>query len=239
MAEFLDNCLSFPVVVFSGALVIAALYWVVAAFGLLGVDVLDGTIEVDGDIGLDAGDIGLDDFSGLDAAPGAAEAGFFAGVLQTMKLKGVPLTLVLTFIALLGWLITYYAFYFGLKRLASPGLMRYALGLPVFLAALFAAARLTALVIKPFQVFFKKISYDSGEALRGRTVIVRTLKVTSAFGEAAYDDGAAGLQLEVRVAEEGGRPLTKGDRAIILDYDREKNVYIIVGEDEFRGRRPE
>ncbi len=46
MALFLQNCLAFPVVIFSGLLFIVLFYWICAAFGLLDIDILN--MDVDG-----------------------------------------------------------------------------------------------------------------------------------------------------------------------------------------------
>ncbi|CDL83976.1 ubiquinone biosynthesis protein UbiH [Xenorhabdus szentirmaii] len=45
MDLFFQNCLAFPVVIFSGLLLIVLFYWICAAVGLLDIDILN--IDVD------------------------------------------------------------------------------------------------------------------------------------------------------------------------------------------------
>jgi hypothetical protein len=53
---------------------------------------------------------------------------------------------------------------------------------------------------------------------------VSTSEVTKTFGEAEYSTDGAPLKLTVRAADE---PLTKGDKALIVDFDPEQNLYLV------------
>ncbi len=249
MMEFLETCLSFPVNLFSGLLIMAALYWVVAAFGLIDIDSLDLDMDVGGgpDIGGDIGDVGGDigdvgDAGDLgDASPdapgvsGASGLGVLATLMFHLGLYGVPLTLILTLIFLVGWFITYYAFHWGLGVLFNPGPLRYALGAGLFLLALAVGALVTSLAIRPLRPLFKKEEQVTGASLRGRVVVIRSTKVTPTYGEAVCEDGGASLLLDVRPAN-AEAVFKRGDKAVILDFDAERHLYTIISEDEFRGR---
>ena len=226
MMEFLETCVSFPVSIFSGLLIISALYWLVAAFGLVDMDGFD--LDADVDVG-DAGDIG--DVGG----DGSGALGALAGLMHSLGLHGVPLPLIVSFIALFGWLITYHAFRFFLEPLFGPGLIRYALGAGLLAGSLVAAALGTSLMIRPLRPLFKKVPQVTGESIRGRVVVIRSTQVTATYGEAVYEDGGAGMLLDVRPAREG-ETFKRGDKAVILDYDAASRLYTIITEDEFRGR---
>ncbi|REF25558.1 hypothetical protein BDD26_0049 [Xenorhabdus cabanillasii] len=45
MALFLQNCLAFPVIIFSGLLLIILFYWICAAFGLFDIDILNMDVD--------------------------------------------------------------------------------------------------------------------------------------------------------------------------------------------------
>ena len=73
MEIFLQISLAFPTVIFSFLLCLAVVYWVIVAFGLIEVDVLD--VEAD-----------------------SALEGPAAALLSKLKLRDIPLTLVLTLV---------------------------------------------------------------------------------------------------------------------------------------------
>ena len=229
--EFLETCVSFPVAIFSGLLIMAALYWLVAAFGLVDMDSLDFDVDADVDVG-DIGDAGDMGDAGAD---GSGALGAVGSLMQFLGLYGVPLPLIVTFIALFGWLISYHVRYYILDPLVDPGLIRYCLGLGLLAGALAAAAWLTSVVIRPLRPLFKKAPQVTGDSIRGRVVVIRSTRVTSAYGEAIYEDGGAGMLLDVRPAHEGAA-FRRGDRAVLLEYDAERRLYFIISEDEFRGR---
>jgi len=242
--EFLDNCLSFPVNIFTGMMIIAALYWLIASFGLLDVDSLDldmdlgdvgggdvgdiGDIggDVSGDIGGEAPDVGASGVSGMSA---------LASLMFHLGLYGVPMTLILTFITLFGWLISYYGFHLALGRFFEPGALRYVLGVPLFAAALFVGAFLTSFIIRPMRPFFKKEPTVTSASICGRMVVVRSTQVTGTYGEAVYEEGGTNMLLDVRPAREG-EIFKRGDKVVLLEYDDVRHLYTVISEDDFRGR---
>ncbi|MDR2945313.1 MAG: DUF1449 family protein [Candidatus Adiutrix sp.] len=246
MMEFVETCLSFPVNIFSGLLIVACLYWLVAAFGLVDIDSLDLDTDVDADLDMDAGGGGLhsgqlggngpDDADIVGGNSGAAKGllGGFSSLLFHMGLYGVPMTLIVTLIALFGWLTSYYAFHWALGALFNPGPLRYALGVPLFLVSFLWAAFLTSKVIKPLRRFFKKEKQITGASLCGRSAVVRSSQVTAAYGEAECQNAGSSLLLDVRPAREGA-VFKRGETVILLDYDPDRRLYIVVSEEDFRG----
>jgi len=112
MQEFLDTAFSLPTVLFTGTLGVVLLYWVTVMVGALDLDVLDpgGAADgVDGAMELDA-DVDLD-------ADGAV--GGLAGVLTALRLRHAPVTVTFSVLTLLGWLGSF----FGSRYLAPliPG----------------------------------------------------------------------------------------------------------------------
>lgn len=236
--EFLDNCLSFPVNIFSGMMIIAAIYWLIASFGLLDVDSLDLDMDVGG--GVDLGDVGGDgpDVEVGDVGPGVSGVsgmGALTSLLFHLGLYGVPMTLILSFITLIGWVISYCAFDLTLGHLLSPGMLRYLLGVPLFAAAFVIGALLTSVIIKPLRPFFKKEPQVTSASICGRVVVIRSTQVTDTYGEAVYEDCGASMLLDVRPAR-AGVTFQRGDKAVLLDYDAARRLYTIISEDDFRGR---
>lgn len=94
MDPFYQNIASFPTLFFTLLLAVTTVYWLVAVLGVVDLDILDLDIP-EGDV-----DINNDASSGANA---------IAGLLLKLGLNGVPLTVVISFLALFGWLICYFS----------------------------------------------------------------------------------------------------------------------------------
>lgn len=211
MDLFLQTSFSFPVVLLSFLLCIAILYWIVAALGILEVDLLD--IEAD---------------TAFESHSPQSEG--LAGLLLKLGLNGVPVTLVLTLFFFFAWVFCYFVELF-VMRFLPLGLLRYPLGLLVAFASLLIVVPLVALVIRPLRPLFLKFKASGSQSLLGQCAVVRSSKVTSVFGEATLDDGGAGLILRVRADEAQG--FKRGDRVVLLEYLESEHAYRVIGEEEF------
>ena len=218
MNPFYENISSFPTVFFTIFLMLTTLYWLVAVLGFIDIDVLDFDIP-DADGALGAGD-------------GMTNADALAGLALKLGLYGVPVTIIVSFLSLFGWLVCYYTVHFLLGWLPT-GLLRYVAGIPILLGSLWVAVMVTAVIIKPLRPLFKKAEQHTPKRILGQTVIVRTSRVDSGFGEAELDDGGAGLILRIRADKD--QTFTRGDRVVLLQYLETENIYRVVSEEEFRG----
>ena len=218
MNPFYENISSFPTVFFTIFLMLTTLYWLVAVLGFIDIDVLDFDIP-DADGALGAGD-------------GMTNADALAGLALKLGLYGVPVTIIVSFLSLFGWLVCYYTVHFLLGWLPT-GLLRYVAGIPILLGSLWVAVMVTAVIIKPLRPLFKKAEQHTPKRILGQTVIVRTSRVDSGFGEAELDDGGAGLILRIRADKD--QTFTRGDRVVLLQYLETENTYRVVSEEEFRG----
>lgn len=217
MDPFYQNIASFPTVFFTFFLLIVVLYWLVAVLGFVDIDVLDFDLP-DAPTGSDHG---------------LTNANVLAGVMLRFGLYGIPVTIILSFIALFAWFICYYLVHF-LFVFIPDGFISFLAGIPVLLFSLYVSVMLTAAVIKPLRPLFKRASQDTIKRVLGQLAIVRTSRVDSSFGEAILEDGGAGLILKVRAM--GGSTFVKGDRVVLLEHDKEKNVYRVISEAEFNGQ---
>jgi Protein of unknown function (DUF1449) len=222
MNELLLISASFPTAIFTVFLLISVIYWITAMFGFVDLDVLDIDVpEADGHMSLNA-----------QAEHGFAES--VSGLLMKLGLNGVPLTIVITFIALIGWAISsLLSRYLG--EIFGYGWVHYLTGVPIFLGSLYIAVLTTAQIIKPLRVFFSRIDQNVQKKVLGQTAIVRSSRVDNDFGEAFLDDGGAGLILKVRTR--GEDIFSHGDKVVLLDYDANTNSYKVISETEFLGER--
>lgn len=219
MNEFLITIFSFPTVIFTVVLFVAVLYWLCAAFGLLDLELLDV------------------DASALEGQLHAhAEHSFaetFAGILLRLGLNGVPVTIVVTLIAIIGWVVSYYLSYLELI-LFGYGWLRFLLGIPILLVSLYLGVMATAQLIKPLRKLFAKAEQYVEKKILGQTAVVRSSKVDQVSGEVNFDDGGAGLILKVRA--DSGQEFVRGDRVVLLEYIAEEHCYRVISESEFLGK---
>ncbi|MAM87350.1 MAG: DUF1449 domain-containing protein [unclassified Hahellaceae] len=220
MDPFYQNIASFPTVIFTFVLAVLALYWLVAVLGIVDIKLLhidltqaDGTFD-----------------SGMDSGQSGPNA--LAGLMLRYGLVGVPVTVILSFVALFGWLISYYTVHL-IFPFVPDGVLRYLVGIPILSVSLYCAVLCTAVVIKPLRRFFQQTDQQTIKRVLGQVAIVRTKHVNAGFGEAMLNDGGAGLILKVRAT--GGQVFARGDRVVLLDYSAEENAYRVVSEQEFEG----
>ncbi|KES18705.1 hypothetical protein [Gilliamella apicola] len=207
---------SFPVVIFSALLTICILYWFVAALGLLSIDCLDLDISVN-DIYSDIPPTG------------------FGGLLMKFGFNEVPMTLILTLISLIGWSFCYFSFRLLILPLYDLTLLYYLAGIVLLIIAFILAVYLTAFFIKPIRPLFKKMMITNNhKSLLGQVIEIRSSTVTKTKGQAIFEDGGAGLILEVRCDE--SYQFNRGDKAVILQYDETANCYEIISLKDFNGQ---
>jgi hypothetical protein len=92
---------------------------------------------------------------------------------------------------------------------------------------------ITAFIIRPLRPLFKRAQQQTEKYVIGQSAIVRTSVVDNSFGEAILEDGGAGLIFKVRTI--GNESFVKGDKVVLLEYIKEKNIYRVVSEEDFSG----
>ncbi|MFK7888136.1 MAG: DUF1449 domain-containing protein [Gammaproteobacteria bacterium] len=221
MDPFYQNIGSFPTLIYSILLIVVVLYWAGAVLGIVDLDVIDLDLDT---LDLDTADMNPD-------SPHSTPD-VLAGLMLRYGLVGVPATVSLSFLILIGWGLCYYTVHF-LFGFIPGSMLKLVAGFPVFLATLYFAAHITGVLIKPLRPFFEKATQQTEKLVLGQTAIVRTSRVDSDFGEATLDDGGAGLILKVRAT--GANTFKKGDRVVIFEQLTEKNIYRVISEQEFGG----
>lgn len=206
MAEFLGAALAFPTLVYSVLLLVCVMYWLVAATGLVELDVFDG-LDLDHDI----------------------QAGGIAAWLGRLGLAGVPLTLVLTLVILVAWIVTCMVHLIVLAPL--PGVLRWALGAVTALLALVPAVLVTSTVLRPLRGWLQRLKPPPIASLLGQVAVVRTPRVDARSGMADVDDGGAGLILQVRATAD--QVYTRGARVVLVAHDAAANSWQVVSEDVY------
>ncbi|PHM25411.1 ubiquinone biosynthesis protein UbiH [Xenorhabdus budapestensis] len=198
MALFLQNCLAFPVIILSGLLLIILFYWICAAFGLLDIDILN--MDVD-----------------------SFDATSLAGWLTKLGLTGIPVTIIITLMTLIGWPLSYFSEHLML-RFIETDVLRYLLGTATLFIVGFIALLLTTILLRPLQPTLSRLNRsNSVDNLIGKVAEVRSPIVTEQRGEALMNHNGANLILQVRVPESDG--IVRGDRVVLISYDATTNSY--------------
>lgn len=208
MDTFIANIATFPTALFTTFMLVIIGFWLLTLIGMMDLEVLDIDIDVDADA-----------LQGMSA------------LIVTLGFTGVPLTIVLSILGLVSWLVCYYAVHFGLFW-ADAGIMRYALGAVIAIGSFAVALPITRLVIKPLKKLFSKLGDNtSSKSLLGTTCTVRTTRVDDTFGEAQCLFNDAPLILKIRA--DTPNTFSRGDNVVIIEHDSEKQTYFVVSETEF------
>ena len=198
-------------------LMITLMYWASVIIGALDISVLDIDMDMDAhaDLHLD-----LDVDADVDAH--AHAHGFLGPLMRFFFSVGeIPLTIVLSFLFVAMWSISV----LGNSLLGNTTSWLLALGLfvPNFLVSVFVSR----IASTPFRAIFRRLGKNPEDLAHavGSTCVIVTSEATESFGQAEVTTTGAPLLLNVRTTK--GVTLSKGDKAVIFDQDREKSVYLI------------
>jgi len=215
MDPFYQNISAFPTVIYTILLGLCVVYWLGAVLGVVDIDALNIDVDID-----------------LNSDSSHASSDVLAGLLLRFGWVGVPVIITLTVMLLLGWLISYYAMYLLLGT-DSSAVLRYLVGIPVFLFSLVVAAWAAGRITKPLRPLFANATQQTYKHVIGQTAVVRTGRVDNTFGEVTLADGGAGLILKARAS--GEDKFVRGDRVVIFEKLNDDNLYRVISEEEFSG----
>lgn len=229
MIDFLETCLTFPTVIYSVLLAVCVVYWLLAMTGLLDLDALDGLLMGDGHVA----DVGHGDIGHVHGAHGdSAETTATAGIIARLGLSGVPIMVVLTVLFFIGWTVTYFVHLLLLRHL--PDSLRILAGIATLLGALLPGVLLTSLLLRPIARFMVKLKPQVPASILGRVGKVISPVVDASGGRAEFDDGGAGLILQVRAPP--GITFARGEHVVLLSHDAQANTHAVISETEFNNR---
>jgi hypothetical protein len=222
MTEFYTTALTFPTMLYSILLAVCVVYWLLAATGLVDDDTIHGLLHHHD---------GLDGIHGTHHHhDGGSSDG--AGMIARLGLSGVPFMLILSVLVFFGWLITYFAQLLVLQFLPDP--LRILAGIGVLVAALLPGVVLTSLLLRPVARLIMKLRPPVPPSILGKAGNVISPDVTEREGRAEFDDGGAGLILQVRAPP--GTRFKRGDRVVLLSFDEQAHAYAVIAESEFLSR---
>jgi hypothetical protein len=244
MSAFLESILAFPTVFFTILMGVTLTYWLFVILGAVGIDVLDG--DVDLSAGAKAASGVLE--GGAKAAGGLLEGGAKAaggaldghghahhghghdhdmdadssGLFSALGLAGIPVTISSSFVIFSSWMLSLVSrnTLFNLLGSVLPSIV---LSSGLFLLSLVVGTLLSAIAVRPLRPIFIAKKAPGREDLMGRVCTINSGSVTGSFGHATFEDGGAGLILNVFCSK--ANQLKRGDQALILGYDPARDVY--------------
>ena len=204
MNDLLDISLSFPTVLFSFALIIVVLFWLIVLFGMMSADILDADTDSTGTTGL-------------------------AGILPVTKTaRTVPATIVLSLWIALSWFGTVAGTVLS-RELSTSGSVATLVSLLVLVVATVTAWIVTLFIVWPLGRLYGNAPAASRHDFVGKTCIIRTQTVGPDFGQAEItsSDGSSAI-IPVRMDENGSEePLSAGDTALIYEYDPQGEHFMV------------
>lgn len=217
MDAFFDTISSYPTSVFTVILGVMLVFWIFAILGMLDIDLIP--TEIDEDI------IGADvSFEG--EVPG------FVGLLHTLGLTGVPFTIVISIISLIGFMICYFVSDWLLIPLGST-MIQYAVGTLVLIGGFGMAIPVTAKIIKPMKPLFAKHYAPSKKDYIGHVCEIASSQVSDNFGIGIIETVGSPLQIDIRSPNKKNL-FKKGMTVRIADYDETQDVFDVISEEEFQ-----
>lgn len=219
MDPFLQAITSFPTVPLTVLLGVVVGYWIfalVTGAAFHGGDAVTGGIKAVGDATTVAIKGAVEAVAGdTDADLGDAAD---AGVLTTLGLGKVPITITLSVIALAAWTVST----LGTLILQPVNVFFQSALLAVSLVCGLLGA---AVLLRPLGKALDQSKPARRRDSLGQICTITSGRVDATFGTAQVDDGAAGLNVHVVCAK--ANTLKKGDRAILIDFDTAKDTYEI------------
>ncbi len=197
MGDLAAAALSYPTAIYTALLGAVVFYWLLALIGLVDFD--HGASDFDLDLDGDVGDIGT-----------------IAAYLVAFGLGGVPFSIVVSLLVLIGWTICC-LFAMWLLPLVPTSVLRLVAGTAGLLGAFALALPLTAAAVRPLRKLFVTHGAISNAALVGQTCRILTRTVDEKFGRAEVS--GHGASYNIRVYADTPNSLTRGSTAIIADYD--------------------
>lgn len=226
MSEFFNIALSFPTVIFSGMLILVMMYWLMAIVGAVDIELFDFDFEfdeVDFDIDIDA-DVDADFDADIDAdadVDAGSHGGFLHAMMAAIGLGRVPVTIIASILTLVSWFLCFAAVYY-LGPILGTGVF---VGLGVVVGSVIVGLPITSIFTHPLKGLFDIHTKTGGHSLVGKLCKVTSGRVTETFGRGEVDDGGAGLLVSIRCDTAGA--LTRGSRALLIEYDADDEVFFV------------
>jgi len=207
-ASLLTAATAFPTAIYTVLLGVVLVYWLLAIIGM--VDFESSGIDLDIETHADAS---VDDM------------GTIASYVVAFGLHGVPFSIVVSLLVLVGWTLSFLA---GVTLLAwvPTDILKWLVGLVVLMVAFALSIVITARLVRPLRGLFVHHNAQSNASLVGQTCRVLTGTVDERQGRAEV--AQRGASINIRVWSPSPNSLKRGDTALITEYDAGTHRYLVM-----------
>lgn len=201
MADFLDIILAFPTVLFTVLMAISFMMLILTVVAGVGADTFD--LDVD--------------FSG------AEDAGFsIFEILSSFGVGRVPMSIFAAVYFFTAWALSY----FLVAILSGVMAVNILVGFGMLVVVTLVAFPISALFLAPLTALLESDQgATSGDGLIGEVCTIHSGRVDADFGRARRFVDGTELVLNVRCSHEND--LSRGDEALIIDFDEASNTYTV------------
>jgi hypothetical protein len=245
MTTFLESIQAFPTAFFTILRGVTMTYWLCVIRGAVGVDnhdgdvtagakaaggTLEGAAKAAGGILEGGAKAAAEGLVGSAKAGGSLEGAASghdldadgSGLSDALGFAGIPITISGSFVIFGSWFLSLLSrdTAFGLLGAVLPSVV---ISGGVMLLSFVLGTLLASLAVRPLRPIFIVKKAPGRDSLMGRVCTINSGNVTGSFGHATFEDGGAGMILNVYCSKENG--LKRGDQALILGYDAERGVY--------------
>ena len=211
-----------------------AVYWVIAMFGLIDHDTIDGVMGFDGIDGADGHDIGGGHDGDLGDTGDVADAGdgdmhgdadsssgnAFHAVMQFLGVGDAPFTFVMSVFVLFLWCgnIAANLYLNDAESTSRANLLLVGVAVSAFV--------LTKLTIRPLRPLMKMMrNNEVHKPLTGQSGTVRSAQLTADYGQIEVIEKGASLLINARLSE-GCDPVPRGTEVLIVAKDDTRDLHI-------------
>lgn len=205
MPELLRTAITGVNIIPTTLLGLVVLYWLTVIIGAIDIDFFGFDVDVESD---------------TITSP-------FHGILAFLNVADLPFMLVFSIIILIFWTISMLMY---LLPIETGGLINGILLVPGFLASIIVTKFVTSPMKKLFSGVYK--TDDKEGKIEGKLCTLLCGLTYGRLGQAEVERCGAPIIINVKVSE--GESLEKGDRAIVIEKDSNKNFYIIKKFEEVR-----
>lgn len=215
MQEFLNIITSFPTIVLTMLMALVLLFWISAILGAIDIDFFDFDVDADIDV-----DIDVDADADVD---GEGTASGIVGLLASLGLSGVPLSVSMSLWVLFAWVACFFGVSLILQHIAWAWYFYYPLAAGLLLGSIVLTVPIAALGVRPLRGLFISHQAQSSHSLVGEFCRIDSLEVTENFGYARID--RQGEDFRINVWSQVPNELIKGTQALVIGYDKVVDRY--------------
>jgi hypothetical protein len=227
MLELLNESVALVNMPFTILVLVAAVYWLLMIFGMVGSDAISGDVDgggFDADAGGASADLGADIGSpkGLATGGGGGGAGALSGLLNFANARRVPIMVVLSIFFFSMWAVSVLLNYH-----LNPGrsiLIGLALLIPNFIGSILVTKVATQPLIPLFKRRPEQLALMSDELI-GHTAVLRLPIEGSRLGQA--EAMVHGTEYRLNVRSSTGQRIERGAQVVIVNRDEKDGVFLV------------